>query len=373
MAAAQSEEDMQETGATPATNAGSDSAPERDSATASAANRHAARRAAKAAAKAAKRGTAAAVPDEVQHTVLQAAEAYEKNSKLLWGGAVLVVAIAVGLYFASGYMEQQDHAAADALREGIDAARAQIVKDGEEPIDEDAETFPSAEARGKKAAEAFASAAKKHDGKLAGRWAQLGQASALAQLGKHAEAEKIFAKLTSDADPFIAARATEGVAFALEAQAKPAEAAARFEALAKLDNGAYKPLADYHRARMLIAQDKQRDAAGVLEALLKAERGKPEGTPKRFANVVDDSETLLTELSISLNDPTLRAEIPKSRNTGGGASANEDLMNQLRLQLGQGEGGGAQGGLTPELLKQLQQQLGGSAPGSAPAPAPAAP
>jgi hypothetical protein len=167
----------------------------------------------------------------------------------------------------------------------------------------------------------------------------------------------MFESLTSDEDPFIAARATEGAAFALEAQGKPADAASRFDALGKLQNGVFKPLADYQRARMLIAQGKQREAATLLETLIKAERGKPDTAPSRFPNVVDEAETLLTELSVELDDPKLRANIPKSRAAGGGSG---DIMDALRLQLGQGEGGGSQ--LSPELLEMLQKQLGGNQP-----------
>ena len=35
-----------------------------------------------------------------------------------------------------------------------------------------------------------------------------------------------------------------------------------------LAEGAYKPVGEYHRARMLLAQNKPKDAASVLEALV---------------------------------------------------------------------------------------------------------
>ena len=289
---------------------------------------------------------------------MQAAAAYERNSSKLWIGLGAFVLVSVGVFGALELFGARDHEAAASLEQGIEAARGVIVKEGEDaPEDDDIETFPSVEARAKKAQEAYASTAGKFSGKLAGRFAKLGEAGALADLGKHAEAQKIFESLTSDEDAFIAARATEGAAFALEAQGKPADAASRFDALGKLQNGALKPLADYHRARMLIAQGKQREAATVLETLIKAERGKPETAPSRFTNVVDEAETLLTELSVELDDPKLRANIPKSRAAGGGSG---DIMDALRLQLGQGEGGGSQ--LSPELLEMLQKQLGGNQP-----------
>lgn len=352
MAVAQSEDE---------TPTGPSKEPQDRSANASASSRLAARRAAKAAAKAAKKGTEAnLVPDEVQARVATAAAAYERNSNKLWLGLGGAVVIGAGLFFLNDVFAERDYEAANALEQGLDAARGAIVKDGEDgPEDDDIETFPSVEARAKKAEEAYASAAQKFGEKAAGHWAKLGEANALAQLGKHVDAEKIFATLTSDADPYIASRATEGVAFALEAQSKYAEAAGKYEALGKLNDGEVKPLADYHRARMLVAQGKQREAATVLEALIKGERAKPETAPTKFPNVVGDAETLLTELSVELDDPKLRAEIPKSRSNGG----SNDIMDQLRMQMGQGEGGSQ---LTPELLEMLQKQLGGAHPKTAP-------
>jgi hypothetical protein len=355
MAVAQSEDDS-----TPNTGAGTEpqDRQDRSDANASAANRLAARRAAKAAAKAAKKGTAV-IPDEAQERVVAAAAVYERNSSKLWLGVGAFLLVSAGVFVALDVFGARNHEAAAALEQGIDAARGAIIKEGEEaPEDDDIETFPSVEARAKKAQEAYAAAASNYSGKLAGSWAKLGEAGALAELGKHAEAQKAFESLTGDADPFVAARATEGAAFALEAQDKPADAASRFEALGKLQNGAFKPLADYHRARMLIAQGKQREAATLLETLIKAERGKPDTAPSRFPNVVDEAETLLTELSVELDDPKLRANIPKSRTAGGGTGDN--IMDALRLQLGQGEGGGSQ--LSPELLEMLQKQLGGDQP-----------
>jgi hypothetical protein len=358
MAVPQSEDETQDgaTGSEPK---------ERVSAATSAANRLAAKRAAKAAAKAAMKGTQV-VPEEVDERVVAAAQAYERNSSKLWIALGAFVVVSAGAFFAYDQYSARDHAAAASLSEGIKAARGVIVKEGDDgPEDDEIETFASVEARAKAAQQAYAATAQKFAGKLAGRWAKLGEAGALAELGKHAEAQKAFEALSSDAEPFIAARAHEGVAFALEAQGKHAEAASRYEALGKLNDGDWKPLADYHRARMLVAQGKQREAATVLEALVKAERGKPETAPTRFENVVGDAETLLTELSVALDDPKLRAAIPKSRGSIGGG--NSDIMDALRLQLGQGEGGGQQQ-LSPELLEMLQKQLGGSAPpGSEPA------
>lgn len=353
MAVAQSEDDTP-TGTEPKERSGD--------ANTAAANRLAAKRAAKAAAKAAKKGTESAISDDAQERVEAAARVYEENSSKLWIGLGAVVVVSAAIFFGRELYGARNSEGAAALQQGVDAARGAIVKEGEDgPTDDDIETFPTIAARAKKAEESYASTASKFDGKLPGRWAKLGEATALAELNKHAEAQKLFESLTSDEDPFIAARATEGAAFALEAQGKQAEAASKLEALGKLDNGTYKPLADYHRARMLVAQGKQREAATILEALIKAERAKPETAPSRFTNVVADAETLLTELSVELDDPKLRAEIPKARPSGGSG----DIMEQLRMQLGQGEGGNQ---LSPELLEMLQKQLGGH--GQAPTTAP---
>ena len=63
---------------------------------------------------------------------------------------------------------------------------------------------------------------------------------------------------------------------------------------------------------MQIALGQKQKAADLLQALLKAEKARPAGEGTRFESVVSDAETLLTELSVELNAPKLRADIPSA-------------------------------------------------------------
>jgi tetratricopeptide (TPR) repeat protein len=327
-----------------------------------AASRLAARRAAKAAAKAAKRGTAPVVPGGVTKRVEAARSFYQDNARLLLGGigAGLLVAV-LWMTFAS-QMRKQAGEASDQLYSGVEAMIAPVLgPDETPPEDTSIDTYPSAKARAEKALSEFERTEKRFADSAAARWAALGKANALREVGKHAEAEKIYQRLIADkdADGFVCARATEGAGFALEAQQKYAEAEKRFEQLGELDKGAYKPLADYQRARMRMALGDKKKAAELLEALVKAERARPPAEGTRYEGVVSDAETLLAELAVDLGDPKLRVDLPAS---GGGPSAGggqpgaltQDIVDALRKQLENKQGGE---GLSKEIVDALDQQV----------------
>ena len=127
--------------------------------------------------------------------------------------------------------------------------------------------------------------------------------------------------------------ALEGLGFSLEAEKKYGEAAARFEQIAALADGDYKPVGEYHRARMLIALGKPAEGAKVLEALVKAERARPVGEEPRWKGIVEDAQTYLDELAVELDQPKLRSEV--GRGSGGGNM--QGIMDALRGQIGQGK------------------------------------
>jgi tetratricopeptide (TPR) repeat protein len=362
-----------------------------------AASRLAARRAAKAAAKAAKRGTAPLVPGAVTKKVEAARSFYQDNARLLLGGIGAGLIAAVLWITFSSQSNKQEREASDQLHTGIEAMNAPVIgPDETPPEDTSIDTYPSAQARAEKARTEFQRTAKSFPDSPAARWAALGEANALLQLGKYAEADKAYQRLIGDdeADAFLRARANEGAGFALEAQQKYAEAAKRFEQLGAIDNGAHKPLADYHGARMYVALGDKKKAAQLLEALVKAERARPPAEGTRYEGLIADAETLLTELSVELDDPKLRADIPSSSSGAapGGAKTGaltQDIVDALRKQLENKQGGE---GLSEEIVNALEQQVqtgdtsattvqvpapkGGAAepqPGQAPAPATPAP
>jgi hypothetical protein len=114
---------------------------------------------------------------------------------------------------------------------------------------------------------------------------------------------------------------------------------------------------------MDIAQAQPQKAADLLQALVKAERARPPTDGARFQATLSDAETLLTELSVELNDAKLRADIPSGARTAGqereppaggqGQQITPEIVEALRKQLASGKGGK---GLTKEVVDALAGQ-----------------
>jgi tetratricopeptide (TPR) repeat protein len=345
-----------------------------------AASRLAAKRAAKAAAKAAKRGTPI-VPGGVTKQVDAARSFYQDNARLLLLGLGAGLLAAVLWITVSSHTTRQNREATDLLYAGVEALNAPVLGPEETPPeDSTTDTYPSVKARAEKARAELQRVNKRFAESRAAQWAALGEANTLRDLGKDEEAHKAYERLAAnrDADPFVRARAFEGAGFALEAQQKFAEAEKRFAQLAELDKGAHKPLGDYHRARMLIALGQKQQAAKLLEALIKAERARPPAEGVRYEGVIADAETALTELSVALDDPKLRADIPSASSATGAPGAQpggltQDIVEALRKQIESGQAEG-KGGLTEEIVEALDQQVksGKSSSTSAKLPEPGA-
>jgi tetratricopeptide (TPR) repeat protein len=328
-----------------------------------AASRLAAKRAAKAAAKAAQRATNP-VPREVAQSVTAARSFYETHGRTMW--LAIAVAAVAGLAWIgiSRYLDKQGAEASELLHAGVTAANGPIVAEGEEAPEDAPESFSSTKARAEKARAEYEKTVKSFSGSNAAVWAYLGQAQALEQLGKHGEAQQLYQKALAGDDQggVLQLLALQGIAFSLEAEKKYADAASRFAQISALGDGAYKPVGEYHRARMLLAQNKPKDAASVLEALVKAERARPTEAGERWKSVLEDAQTRLDELAVQLDQPKLRAD------TGNGSGLPQNILDALRGQVGAGKG---EPGLSDDIIRQLEQQVDKS--GGAPPAAPAAP
>lgn len=349
-----------------------------------AASRLAARRAAKAAAKASKRGTAPVVSGKVTQRVGEVKAWFDANQRLMLLLLAVIVLGGGGAYVVSKQYGKRGREAADLLGTGLTTANAPIIKPGEEPPGEAPdESYPTAQARAEKARDAFANVVSRFPDSKAATWARLGQANALSELGKHADAEKLYATIADqqDADAFVRFRALEGLGFALEAEQKYDSALKRFAQIGELDNGAFKPVSDYQQARMQIALGNKQKAADILQALVKAERAKPAGEGTRFESIVSEAETLLTELSVELNAPKLRPETPAGMGSPGamapssphgqgqGTALTKEIVDALRKQLESGKG---DKGLTKDIVDQLDRQVqaGDKSGKTPPTPAP---
>ena len=157
----------------------------------------------------------------------------------------------------------------------------------------------------------------------------LGVANSLLETGKYAEATAEYAKVLdgAGADTFLRFRALEGSGYAFEAQQKYPEALAKFEELSRFANGAYRSLADNHRARVLVEQGKPAEARTLLEGLSKALAANTNVQEReRFESAVESGETMLQELG---GKPT---EKPRIDPTGKGGIS-QDVMDAIRKQL----------------------------------------
>jgi len=302
-------------------------------------NRLAAKRAAKAARKAATRGTSNPA-DDVARSVTSVTDWLEVHGRTIWLAVGGLVVVAIGGAVASNLVERGQREAGALLHTAVVTSHGIIIAPEETPP-EDAivPTFTSVIARDEKALSQYRDVQKKAESSPAARYAALGEANTLFGLGKAAEASTAFEKLRTelgqapdksavdDADSFLRFRSLEGAGYALEAQQKYADARQRFEALSKLDKGAYRTSGDYHQARMLVAEGKRDEAKKLLEALTKAAADKPADVLEpgdEFETTVAAAQTLLVELGGQ----------PVERTTGAGSGISQQVLDSLRKQLG---------------------------------------
>jgi len=291
--------------------------------------RLAAKRAAKAAQKAAKRGTTNQL-EKATHKVQEAAAWVDDHGRKIWFGLGAIVVIGVAWVILAHYLTTKDYAAGAALHTAVTNNLGVVVPPQETaPEDLIVPTFSSAEERAKKTLEGYKEVATKYGSSTAGKYAMLGVANSLFDAGKYPEATAEYAKVLdgAGADVHLHFRALEGSGYAFEAQQKYPEALAKFEELSRFANGAYRSLADYHRARVLVAQGKAAEARTLLEGLSKALAANTNVQEReRFESAVESSEIMLQELG---GKPT---EKPRIDPTGKGGIS-QDVMDAIRKQL----------------------------------------
>jgi|GEM_PF-3975472 len=313
--------------------------------------RLAAKRAAKAAKKAAARGTTNAV-GEAANTVAHEATAWmDRHGRTVLIALGAGIAVAVGALIISNLSQGKNREAGALLQSAVTTAQGIVVPADETPPEDPIfPVFPNVKEREEKALGQFRDVTKQFPGTLAGSYAQLGEANTQLRLGNYAEASTTFEKLRNaqnsqnakEQDDFIRFRVLEGAGYALEGQKKYSEARERFDALSKLNNGTYRILGDYHRARTLVAEGKRDEAKKLLEELTKAEAEKPAETAgpasaagaaeaaigqpppaERYESTLTAAQTLLTELG---GKPPERS--------GGGSGISQQVLDSLRKQLG---------------------------------------
>ena len=307
----------------------------------SAGDRLAAAKAAKAARKAAERGKQAELlEDAALQQAAVATDWFEQNRQMLMVGIGAILVAGVSIFAWSTISTSSARASSSALNEATQTAIAQIVAEPEEG--DTRETYPTATARAEAALPKYRAVIAEHAGTTAATWARLGEAVVLGQQGDHAGAQQAFSSVLSEqVSPAVEARATEGLAFALEAQENYSDAKARFEDLRRIDNGAHSILADYHIARMHLVMDEEIEGKEKLRAVLDALQA--EDAPD-LPYVRDQAELRLMAIDSSLVQRPSAGGMPGLGLGGGGAGGapgqgiSQEQLQELLRRAKQGQG-----------------------------------
>lgn len=277
----------------------------------------------------------------------KASEWASTNRSLAAGIVAVLVVGALGWVGYAWWNASQAEGAGALLENALDIANAEVVASEDADADADEPTFATREARAEAALTAYRQVITEYPGAEAARWARLGEAKALFDLGRNEEAREVYERALREAggDAMVAWRALEGIGFTYEADQQWDQAIEQYQELRSIDDGAYEAPADYHIARMRIAKGERVEAATALRALV--ERLRPEEATEEptFPFVLAQAEVRLREL-----DP------------GSGSGSGSPMM----IGPGGAGGGGLPPGLEgidPQILEQLRRQLGAGAGG----------
>ncbi len=289
----------------------------------------------------------------------------QTNQSLAIGIFAAFVIAALGWVGYAWWSSSQAQSAGALLEEAVEIANAEIVAadaedsedapsaTGDAPAEEEAPTFATRTERSEAALTAYRRVLTEYPSSEAARWARLGEARALFDLGL-SEPEQIEAARGSyeqalreaGGDPIVAWRALEGIGFTYEVAGDFAEAIEKYEELRSIDDGAYQAPADYHIARMRIAMGETVQATTTLRELVNTLRTSGEEDEPEFPYVLAQAELRLRELDPgSAAEPTSPMMIGPEGAPGGLPPGLEGIdpaiLEQLRRQIQQGAGEGA--------------------------------
>jgi TolA-binding protein len=170
--------------------------------------------------------------DELQQ-VLDAVQNFGRkyHQQIIFVGAALIVM--AGLAFGlKTYASRKEAAANAALQEALTTFDAYVGQAPSNSLGSSAETFPTAEAKYKKALDEFQAVTKKYPRTKAGAYARIHAGICQAQLGNSAAAIKTFNEAARSSDHEVASLARFSLAQELAREGKTDEAAKMEQALA---------------------------------------------------------------------------------------------------------------------------------------------
>lgn len=272
----------------------------------------------------------------------EAGQWVERNRKAI---TIALGALVVGLggYLAwTQFASAGDEDASALLWDAVETANARVRGENTPaPEDEEEPSFGTLDERAEAAIDEYAKLDAEHGDSTAAVWADLGRGHQLLALERYDDARTAFraALDRGGAQPFVAYRAIEGMAFAFEAQEKWDEAIDQFTTLGQTEGGRYELVADYHLARMHLAKGENDRAKELLEELIaKLEAVPEEGeTAPSLPYVEAQARARLSEL-----DPSFaQRSAPSLGDPGFGLPGGQQIPPELLEKILGGGGGGA--------------------------------
>ncbi|MCB9606289.1 MAG: tetratricopeptide repeat protein [Polyangiaceae bacterium] len=208
------------------------------------------------------------VDDVLARSSAKAGRFIKNNFKVLQWVIIVGLVGTVGWYVYSYVHKQEEAKATDALMKGIRAENGSTEDQQQLPEEMGVQTFKDHQARLKAAEEAYREALKDAAEPAGQALAHLGLAGVLFDQAKYedakAEYESVLGSALSGVDLDVQARATEGAALSVEAKGDKKAALELYKKLEGIEG--YKPLGQYHQARLALeAGDKEGAKKLLLE------------------------------------------------------------------------------------------------------------
>lgn len=195
---------------------------------------------------------------------LMAASDWAQGRKRLIVQIVVGVLVLGGAFAAWSEVEsRQASHAASSLSRALVVANAEVRSadappDEEAPPEEDRPVFQSVQSRARASLNAYRRTLKRYGDSPLAPVAKLGEAAALEDLGRVDEAKRGYEAVTrmEGVQSDVRAQAVDGLARCLETKGDLGGAMRQLEALRTMEEGSYRDLAQYGRARILQRQGK---------------------------------------------------------------------------------------------------------------------
>jgi tetratricopeptide (TPR) repeat protein len=215
-------------------------------------------------------------PDPFLVRLMAASDWAQARKRMLLQALIAVVVLGGGLAAWGEVKSRKAARAATALGRALVVANAEVRAAGapapeadEAPPEEDRPVFQSEKSRALASLNAYRRVMKKYGSSPLAPIARVGIAAALEDLGRTDEAKRAYEGVVraQGVPTDIRAQATDGLARCLEAKGDLAGALRQLDALRTMEEGSYRDLAQYGRARIFQKQGKAVQARELLRSI----------------------------------------------------------------------------------------------------------